>query len=142
MTVKFREDTGKWQAVLNNKELFGNKRPAKSFRVKKDAERWERDQIREAEQGRHCAASKDLFADVLKEFIANCWERTEGRNPDLDAQTVKDYAQIAKAIVAPMLGQIRVDRVTTADVQRLVDAAKQKFASGNPRTEGSIKWPS
>ena len=41
-----------------------------------------------------------------------------------------------------MLGQIRVDKVTTADVQRLVDAAKQKFASGNPRTEGSIKWPS
>ena len=34
MTVKFREDTGKWQAVLNNKELFGNKRPAKSFRVR------------------------------------------------------------------------------------------------------------
>ena len=54
MTVKWRDDIQKWQAVINDKELFGKKRPAKSFEYEKDAKKWERGTIKEAEDGRRC----------------------------------------------------------------------------------------
>ena len=69
MSVHKRSDTGKWQARIKGSD--GSRR-GQSFRTKADAERWEREQIRMAEQGRlpPVMSGRESVASVGDKWIA------------------------------------------------------------------------
>ena len=81
MTVKWRKDTKKWQAVINDKELFGNYRPAQSFEGTKEgkraAQKWEQGQIASAKDGRYLPGSNLTFHEVAT-IPRTCLEQDQG----------------------------------------------------------------
>jgi integrase len=132
MTVIFRADTGKWQAVINDKELFGKKRPAKSFSTKKEAQAWERDEIERAKSGRWSSSNKATFAAVAEDFIAHTWSRTDGRNADMDLLVARYYERYARAAV-DRFGDKRVGAVTSLNMSEWIEALKPRYSASTVR---------
>ena len=110
MSVHKRSDTGKWQARIKGSD--GSRR-GQSFRTKADAERWEREQIRMAEQGRlpPVLSGRESVASVGDKWIATL---------DLAVykpSTINGYVGLWKRIVCPRWGSVPLTNIQPADVR-------------------------
>jgi len=110
MSVHKRSDTGKWQARVKGSD--GTRR-GQSFRTKADAERWEREQIRMAEQGRlpPVLSGRESVASVGDKWITTL---------DLAVykpSTINGYVGLWKGLVRPRWGSVPLANVQPADIR-------------------------
>jgi integrase len=110
MSVHKRSDTGKWQARIKGSDGI---RRGQSFRTKADAERWEREQIRMAEQGRlpPVMSGRESVASVGDKWITTL---------DLAVykpSTINGYVGLWKRIVRPRWGSVPLTNIQPADVR-------------------------
>jgi integrase len=99
---------------------------SKSFRLKKDAEKWQRDQVGQVETGTWVKPSEMTLREYLKQWRAGALAL--GSQSD---RTKASYRELLANYIEPKLGNVRLDRLTKSVVQM---AAAELIAT--PRTSG------
>jgi integrase len=105
-------DNGRWKARVwvNGR---GGPRVAKTFDTKKEAQAWERETKRECDRGTYILPKKiPAFRDVAHEWLAGKADKRPG--------TVAAWQTHLDLHLQPLIGDLRLDRITTATVEKLV----------------------
>jgi integrase len=97
---------------------------AKRFRLKKDAERWEREQKARVERGEWVQPSKVTLNSFLDGWLAG----VQGANQ----RTRDDYRRVLATYVRPALGTIRLDHLSTLAIRAALGDLSARGLS--PRT--------
>jgi integrase len=132
MSIYKRQDTGKWQVIVNDTELLGEQRPKKSFATFKEAQAWKHDVIERAKSGRWSSSNKATFAAITEDFITRTWARTTGRNADMDLLVARYYERYARAAV-DRFGDKKIGAVTSFDMSEWIEALKPRYSASTVR---------
>jgi integrase len=108
-----------------SRQLDGKQKElAKRFRLKKDAERWEREQKAKVERGEWTQPSKmtlNAYLDGWLEGVQNANQRTR-----------EDYRRILATYIRPALGTVRLDQLSTTAIRAALSALSARGLA--PRT--------
>jgi len=133
MSVKRRKNrNGRvigWQAVLKRTDPVTGKKVERvigTYPTKREADAAEREAVRDFEQGRHIDPSTVTVAEWIKRWLATK-ESTVSKN------TVLDYESAFRLHINPVLGDVRMQALTTTTVQDTYDAWSRKDENGNPK---------
>lgn len=105
----------------------GGVRRLKTFEKKRDADAYRDEVSGEIRQGVHMAATESVsYAKAVDEFDRDLNRRV--RIGDITKGGAAGYAYKLRHWVAPHLGARKVSEITSADVQAMVDALREKYA--------------
>ena len=101
--------------VVDYKDQSG-KRRLKTFKAKKEAEAWTRTALYEVDRGTHTPDSTSVtVADAAEVWI----KRAE--REDLEQSTIRQYRQHVDYHINPLVGDVKLSRLTTPGVQKFKD---------------------
>jgi hypothetical protein len=123
MSIEKRGD--KYLARVSRQVDGKQKQSCKRYRLKKDAERWEREQQGKVERAEWVQPSKQSLNAYLDSWLAGAMEA--GRR-------TRDYRRILSTYVRPALGATRLDQLSTAMIRTALGNLTQKGLSA--RTVG------
>ena len=102
----------RWDAVWDEPSADGNrKQRKKTFRTKKEAERFRTKTMHELHSGAYIQPSTTTVADYLEEWV-------KGRRNELEASSFLRYQGIVRGRLIPGLGQVELAKLTPLAVQR------------------------
>lgn len=116
MSVK-QLSNGMWQARVprGDNEPGGKRREiSKCFDLKKDAQKWEREQLQKIRGGEWVAPSNETLGQYLRRWVA---QKLPLR--DVRSRTSRKYAADLERYVIPHIGGLRLERVTKEVVKGL-----------------------
>ncbi len=119
--IKQRAD-GRWTAVVS---MGQGKRKYLYAKTRKEVQDQLRDALRAHERGQLRAGRSVLVGPYLLDWIKGREDAARGRY-----STRKRYREIVDLHLVPDLGRIRLDRLNSADVQRLINGKRGKVAAG------------
>lgn len=131
--MAIRPRPGGWQAevyqgptVINGKRV--NRVKAKTFRLKKDAEKWEREQKDSLQRGTYREPSEMTLDQYLDQWL-------EGSRTSVRQRTHNDYERMLRGYIRPHLGHVRLEALTTPMI-RTAYAKLLETRIGKPPAEG------
>ena len=109
----------------------------RTFRLRKEADSWGREQDQARERGTQVDAGRTTLGEYLRQRLCRCQARVQGG--DLAGSTLAGYKMIMERYVlagSPHASErmaLRLDRLRTAHVQDLIDAAPTDYLKGRVR---------
>jgi integrase len=114
----------KYLARLSRQVDGKQEQVAKRFRLKKDAERWEREQRGKVERSEWVQPSKQTLSAYLDGWLAGAHAANR--------RTREDYRRILATYIRPALGTVRLDQLTTTAIRAALAELSARDLS--PRT--------
>lgn len=112
MSVEKRGD--KWLARVSRQVEGKQRESAKRFRLKADAERWEREQKGHVERGTFVKPSRQTVSAYLDQWLTTLH--------DVGGRTREDYTGITRRYLLPAFGSYRLDQLTTPMIRERLAA--------------------
>jgi integrase len=107
---------GTWRARIRNR---GGKQLSKTFKLKADAQAWERSQLKLRDDGQHLVASRLTVSEWADQWLASA------RN--LAPSTVLTYRK-ALDVILPTLGDVRLSDLTPERIDAFLTADALEYA--------------
>lgn len=127
-TIYQRSGSERWEAGFSYVDAEGRRRRRTLYgRSRREVAAKLREAVRRQEAGETVADTRDTVGAFLERWLT---EALPARG--LKATTVENYATIARTHLIPALGHRKLDSLTAADVQRLVNLKRE--AGLSPRT--------
>lgn len=122
-----------WQVRIP-RGLDGNGRPRKDeYTVRgtrEDAERFRIGKLHELGQGTYVDPSQLTVEQLLDEWLGNCEARK------LSPSTLRGYRGVVDRYLVPAIGTVKVQRLTSGDVQRMYDKASLSGRVNGKKAKG------
>lgn len=112
-TTQKGETKSVWQVDYRDS---GGKRRSKQFALKRDADAWSRRAEWEVSQGTHTPDSQSVTVSKA----CDLWIKTAEGN-ELERSTIKQYQEWANLHIKPLLGDKKLSRLTTPEVETFKD---------------------
>lgn len=134
----FRKRGDKWSFTIDiGRDPVTNKRKQKTvsgFRTRKEAEKACAEMLTEIERGNFVNTSnKDTYGEFLLDFIDSHVKLTVARN------TYDNQLALAKNHIIPVLGHIKLVKLTPLDIQQFYKLMKDKgFSGGHIQNVGNL----
>jgi integrase len=125
-----RTKRGTWKAVVFLRRELGpggqthRKELAKTFRLKADAERWERAQLERRDRGTLVPAKVTL--DAFFQTWQAKWRTTPVESRERRPRTQEQYERLYSVHWRPSLGNVRLDKIARRDVQHVIDGVRDQ----------------
>jgi integrase len=123
-TIRKRAD-GRWHARVS---MGQGKRKDIYAKTRKEVQDQLRDALKAHERGQLQAGRAALVGPFLLDWIKGREDASKGRY-----STLHRYREIVELHLIPDLGRIRLDRLSSTDVQRLLNAKRKTGSAGNVR---------